>query len=133
MNVSMQDSRFSWTHQYHGTFLTSCIAFNLGWKIASVVKGLSDRSILKTYESERREVAQQLIAFDHKFSRLFSGRPAKDVLDTEGISMEEFKSAFEKGNEFASGIGQSAIQPHSPVPFSRYCQLTDGYLTLLSC
>ncbi|KAL5585820.1 hypothetical protein FOVSG1_013512 [Fusarium oxysporum f. sp. vasinfectum] len=86
MNVSMQDS------------------FNLGWKVATVVKGLASRSILKTYESERKGIAQALIDFDHKFSRLFSGRPAKDIMDEEGISMEEFKEAFEKGNMFASGI-----------------------------
>ncbi|KAJ9608456.1 hypothetical protein H2200_007444 [Cladophialophora chaetospira] len=86
MNVSMQD------------------AFNLGWKVASVVKGTSTRSILKTYQSERRKIAQDLIDFDHRFSRLFSGRPAKDVLDEEGISMDEFKSAFQKGNLFASGV-----------------------------
>ena len=86
MNVSMQD------------------AFNLGWKVASVVKGHSHRNILKTYQSERRRIAQDLIDFDHRFSRLFSGRPAKDVMDEEGISMEAFKEAFEKGNMFASGI-----------------------------
>jgi len=86
MNVSMQDT------------------YNLGWKIANVVKGISDRSILKTYQSERRRIAQDLIAFDHRFSRLFSGRPAKDVMDEEGISMEMFKDAFVKGNMFASGI-----------------------------
>ncbi|KAJ9161530.1 FAD binding domain protein [Coniochaeta hoffmannii] len=85
MNVSMQDT------------------YNLCWKIASVLKGTSDRSILKTYQSERRRIAQDLIAFDHKFSRLFSGRPAKDMMDEAGISMAEFKEAFEKGNLFASG------------------------------
>ncbi|PBP28802.1 Phenol 2-monooxygenase, partial [Diplocarpon rosae] len=86
MNVSMQDT------------------FNLGWKIAAVVNGTASRSILKTYQSERRRIAQDLIAFDHKFSRLFSGRPAKDVMDEAGISMEEFKDAFVKGNLFASGV-----------------------------
>ncbi|KAF4988771.1 hypothetical protein FGRMN_9565 [Fusarium graminum] len=95
MNVSMQDS------------------FNLGWKIAHVVKGLASRSILKTYESERKGIAQALIDFDHKFSRLFSGRPANHIIDEGGISMEEFKEAFEKGNLFASGIavdyGKSSI------------------------
>jgi len=29
-------------------------------------------------------------------------------MDAEGISMEEFKDAFSKGNMFASGIGRSA-------------------------
>ncbi|KPM44127.1 Phenol 2-monooxygenase [Neonectria ditissima] len=86
MNVSMQDS------------------YNLGWKIANVVKGVADRSILKTYETERKGIAHALINFDRKFSRLFSGRPARDIMDEEGISMEEFKNAFQKGNLFASGI-----------------------------
>lgn len=71
-----------------------------------MVKGHSNRSILKTYQSERRKIAQDLIDFDRRFSRLFSGRPAKDVMDAEGISMDEFKNAFEKGNMFASGIGK---------------------------
>lgn len=71
-----------------------------------MINGLSEPSILQTYESERKQIAQDLIAFDHRFSRLFSGRPAKDIMDEEGVSMEEFKKAFEKGNEFASGIGE---------------------------
>jgi phenol 2-monooxygenase len=86
MNVSMQDT------------------YNLCWKISAVLNGTADRRILKTYQSERRRIAQDLIAFDHKFSRLFSGRPAKDMMDEAGISMEEFKDAFEKGNLFASGV-----------------------------
>ena len=86
MNVSMQDT------------------YNLGWKIALVVKGLAKRSILKTYQSERRRIAQDLIAFDHRFSRLFSGRPAKDAADEAGISMADFKDAFMKGSMFASGL-----------------------------
>ena len=77
--------------------------FNLTWKIAAAIKHVSPRSILSTYQAERRRVAIDLINFDHKFSRLFSGRPAKDAADEAGISLEEFKLAFEKGNEFASG------------------------------
>ena len=86
MNVSMQDS------------------YNLGWKIALVINGIAKRSILETYQSERRRVAQDLIAFDHRFSRLFSGRPAKDAADEAGISMAEFKDAFKKGQMFTSGL-----------------------------
>lgn len=71
-----------------------------------MINGLSKPSILQTYESERKQIAQELITFDHRFSRLFSGRPAKDIMDEEGVSMEEFKRVFEKGNEFASGIGE---------------------------
>lgn len=94
MNVSMQDT------------------YNLGWKLGAVINGTADRAILKTYQSERRRIAKDLIDFDHRFSRLFSGRPAKDVMDEEGISMVDFKEAFEKGNMFASGIGKSSPIEH---------------------
>jgi phenol 2-monooxygenase len=46
-----------------------------------------------------------LIASDDHFSGLFSGRPARDIMDEEGISMDTFKGAFERGHLFASGIG----------------------------
>lgn len=62
MNISMQD------------------CYNLGWKLGLVVKGIAQPSILDTYQSERRRVAQDLIAFDQRFAKLFSGRPAKDVM-----------------------------------------------------
>jgi 2-polyprenyl-6-methoxyphenol hydroxylase-like FAD-dependent oxidoreductase len=88
MNVSMQDT------------------YNLGWKLGAVINGTADRAILKTYASERRQVALDLIDFDHRFSRLFSGRPAKDLMDEEGISMAEFKDVFVRGNVFTSGLGQ---------------------------
>lgn len=80
------------------------IAYNLGWKIASVVSGISERSLLSTYEEERLQVAKDLIEFDHKFARLFSGRPAKDESDKDGVNMEEFRAAYAKGNIFTSGV-----------------------------
>jgi phenol 2-monooxygenase (NADPH) len=86
MNVSMQDS------------------YNLTWKIGLVTKNLAKRAILPTYQSERRRIAHDLIAFDHKFSRLFSGRPAIDEADAAGISMTEFKEVFKRGHFFASGL-----------------------------
>lgn len=79
-------------------------AYNLTWKIGLVVKNLAKRSILPTYQSERRRIANDLIAFDHKFSRLFSGRPAVDEADSAGISVTEFKEVFKKGHFFASGL-----------------------------
>lgn len=111
MNVSMQDCKLLSFLQHSDVRLTCIIAYNLGWKLAHVVKGYSENSILKTYQSERRRIAQELIAFDHRFSRLFSGRPSKDVMDEEGVNMEEFKEAFVKGNEFASGIGEFLASP----------------------
>lgn len=59
---------------------------------------------METYTSERRQIAQELINFDHRFSRLFSGRPREDLLNKEGIDLKTFKDVFDKGNLFASGV-----------------------------
>lgn len=86
MNVSIQDT------------------YNLGWKIAAVINGIAKRSILKTYQLERRRVAQDLITFDQKFARLCSGRPAKDAADEAGISVDEVKQVFQKAAMLTSGL-----------------------------
>jgi len=86
MNVSMQDT------------------YNLGWKLGLVCKKVARRSILPTYELERKKIAEDLIAFDHQFSRLFTGRPAKDILDETGVSTEQFAKAFEMSHM----VGNSA-------------------------
>jgi phenol 2-monooxygenase len=87
MNVSIQDT------------------FNLGWKLGLVVKGLAKPCILRTYEPERRPVAEGLIDFDTRWSGLFSGRPIKDALNEAGVSMEEFGELFRTGLIWASNIG----------------------------
>ena len=54
MNVSMRD------------------AFNLGWKLAAVLRGQARDALLRTYSDERRGVAQELIEFDRDFAAMFS-------------------------------------------------------------
>ncbi|KAJ6562415.1 FAD binding domain-containing protein [Mycena capillaripes] len=85
MNVSMMDS------------------YNLGWKLAACAKGVASPSILDTYGGERVEVARQLIDFDRKFSRFFSGKPA--VAESEGVSMEEFRALWVRMGKWTSGTG----------------------------
>ena len=58
MNVSMQDT------------------YNLCWKLGAVLNGQMPRAVVATYEAERRPIAHQLIEFDHKASRVFSGKPS---------------------------------------------------------
>ncbi|KAJ6469125.1 FAD binding domain-containing protein [Mycena vitilis] len=85
MNVSMGDS------------------YNLGWKLAACAKGTSSPSILDTYGGERVEVARELIEFDRKFSRFFSGKPA--VADSEGVSLAEFRALWVRMGKWTSGTG----------------------------
>ncbi|WYZ34231.1 hypothetical protein EsH8_I_000507 [Colletotrichum jinshuiense] len=87
MNVSMQDS------------------YNLGWKIGLVCKNVLPRHVLSTYELERKKIAKDLIAFDGKFSKLFTGRPAKDIQNETGVSDDEFQKAFHTSRMFTTGVG----------------------------
>ncbi|KAG1850916.1 FAD binding domain-containing protein [Suillus subluteus] len=79
-------------------------AHNLAWKIALVVRGWADSSLLSTYESERRKYALDLIAFDKMFSTLFSGKPLTEE-NSDGVAPEHFMKTFQKFGGFTSGIG----------------------------
>lgn len=84
--------------------------WNLCWKLGMVLTKRANRNLLSTYQVERQPFAQALIDFDHKFSRLFSGRPAKDVADEMGVNMEEFKKAFVTSGKFASGTAIDYVE-----------------------
>ncbi|KAF8715652.1 hypothetical protein AX14_012519 [Amanita brunnescens Koide BX004] len=77
---------------------------NLAWKLAYVIRGWADISLLKTYEFERRKYAQALIAFDKEFSHLFSGKP-QTADNPNGVQHEVFQRVLKTAGEFASGIG----------------------------
>jgi 2-polyprenyl-6-methoxyphenol hydroxylase-like FAD-dependent oxidoreductase len=86
MNVSMQDG------------------FNLGWKLASVLRGQCSPKILKTYSDERQAIAEELIDFDRKWAKMFSA-PPKDPLNasSEGVDPAEFQKYFVKQARFTAG------------------------------
>jgi len=86
MNVSMQDT------------------FNLGWKLAAVLRGRSWPSLLHTYSAERKAIAEQLIDFDREFSRMFSA-PSKESgsAEGEGVDPAKFQSYFVAQGRFTAG------------------------------
>jgi 2-polyprenyl-6-methoxyphenol hydroxylase-like FAD-dependent oxidoreductase len=69
MNVSMQD------------------AFNLGWKLAGVLKGRYPASLLHSYSAERHAIAKQLIDFDREWAKMLSA-PLRKAGDPPGVGME---------------------------------------------
>lgn len=85
-------------------------AYNLSWKLAYQINGLTPESLdpkapsplVDTYQIERHENALKLIDFDREFSSIFSGQ-----VDTEGsvMSHAEFVQMFNTGNGFTSGCG----------------------------
>jgi phenol 2-monooxygenase/3-hydroxybenzoate 4-monooxygenase len=86
MNFSMQDS------------------FNLGWKLAGVLRGLYAPALLGTYSRERQVVAQELIDFDREWAAMFSDK-AKQGGNGEGVDPKAFQTYFERHLRFTAGMG----------------------------
>jgi phenol 2-monooxygenase len=86
MNVSMRD------------------AFNLGWKLAAVLRGQSAPGLLHTYSAERHAVARELIDFDREFAAMFSARPTTTGDATaEGVDPAAFQQYFVRKGRFTAG------------------------------
>jgi len=85
MNCSMQD------------------AFNLGWKLAAVLRGQCPPSLLHTYNAERQSVGKQLIDFDSEWAKMISEKPADG--QGGGLDPREFQTYFERHLRFTAGMG----------------------------
>jgi 2-polyprenyl-6-methoxyphenol hydroxylase-like FAD-dependent oxidoreductase len=79
-------------------------AFNLGWKLAAVLRGQCTPEILHTYSDERRSLAQELIDFDREFAQMFSAQP-KDPTNPSagGVDPADFQRYFVKQGRFTAG------------------------------
>ncbi|WP_299727359.1 FAD-dependent monooxygenase [uncultured Tateyamaria sp.] len=78
MNVSMAD------------------AFNLGWKLQSVIEGRAGPALLHSYSAERRAIAQELIDFDKAFAAMFASGAGRDGAD--------FQRYFQKHGRYTAGV-----------------------------
>jgi phenol 2-monooxygenase len=80
MNVSMADT------------------FNLGWKLAAVLRGQAAPALLHTYSEERRAKAKELIDFDRDMARLFSAKPKN------ADQAAQFQRYFKKHGRYTAGV-----------------------------
>ncbi|MGK0715808.1 FAD-dependent monooxygenase [Leucobacter sp. W1153] len=87
MNVSMMDT------------------FNLGWKLAAVLRGRSEPSLLHSYSAERQSVAQDLIDFDREWSA-FIAQPTVDPEHPElgGVTASEMRDQFARQGRYTAGM-----------------------------
>ncbi len=109
MNVSMADT------------------WNLGWKLAFVLRGMAKPELLRTYSEERQAVAQELIDFDREFSRLFSARAAKPGdAQTESFDPEEFQKYFTAQGRFTAGIA-TRYAPSMITADANFQHLAEGF------
>jgi len=102
MNVSMAD------------------AFNLGWKLAAVLRGQSPADLLETYSSERQAKAQELIDFDRDMARLFSEKPKTKE------EAAQFQAYFKKHGRYTAGV-ETCYDPSLITAASSSHSLALGY------
>jgi phenol 2-monooxygenase (NADPH) len=109
MNVSMADT------------------WNLGWKLASVLRGTARPELLHTYSDERQKIAAQLIDFDREFSTMFSAHPT-DSGDAAGggVDPEEFQQYFITQGRFTAGVA-TRYAPSMITAEAMFQHLAEGF------
>lgn len=93
MNVSMQD------------------AFNLGWKLATVLRGQCAPSLLHSYSAERQAIAKELIDYDREWAKMISA-PLKSADDPDGTGVDpaEVQNYFVKHGRYTAGTATRYTQ-----------------------
>ncbi|NOJ40952.1 FAD-binding monooxygenase [Bradyrhizobium australiense] len=81
MNVSMQD------------------AFNLGWKLASVLRRRSAPHLLHSYSAERQAVAKELIDFDREWAAILASAKG----DNKGADAAKTQDYFVRHGRYTAG------------------------------
>ncbi|MEM8935608.1 MAG: FAD-binding monooxygenase [Pseudomonadota bacterium] len=78
-------------------------AFNLGWKLVSVLRGQCPETLLHSYSAERQKVAQALIDFDHEWSRII-GAPPEDAEEGAVEETPKFQRYFIEHGRYTAGL-----------------------------
>lgn len=98
MNVSLQDG------------------YNIGWKLAYVLKEQAPKDLLKTYILEREMTARTLIDFDREFTRLFSMKSCQDA----AVAAKTFREYFIKSGRYTAGL--TSQYPDSTITTAKRSQ-----------
>ncbi|MFZ2101800.1 MAG: FAD-binding monooxygenase [Oricola sp.] len=106
MNVSMQDT------------------FNLGWKLAHVLRGMSGPELLHTYSAERKALAQNLIDFDKEWATMLS-KPLKSPENPDGVDPAEVQDYFVRHGRYTAGTA-TVYKPSVLTGESTHQHLADG-------
>tara|TARA_B100000902_G_scaffold245639_1_gene232556 strand:+ start:39 stop:1970 length:1932 start_codon:yes stop_codon:yes gene_type:complete len=101
-------------------------AFNLGWKLSSVLLKRANHSILNTYNMERRAVAKNLIKLDKDFAKLVTGNEGKNNYSKKNSS-RDIKHYFEKQTGFIAGTSIQYPSSFLTKRNSKYQNLAKGF------
>ncbi|ANW01288.1 FAD-binding monooxygenase [Bradyrhizobium icense] len=105
MNVSMQD------------------AFNLGWKLASVLRRRSSPHLLHSYSAERQAVAKELIDFDREWAAILASAKG----DNKGADAAQMQDYFVRHGRYTAGTA-THYRPSVITAESDHQQLAKGFV-----
>jgi phenol 2-monooxygenase len=107
MNVSIQD------------------AFNLGWKLAGVLRRRHAPEILHSYSDERQSVAKQLIDFDREWTTLLAA-PRRSSENPTGVDPSEVQRFFVQHGRYTAGTA-TRYTSSDLTSQGRYQHLAPGF------
>jgi 2-polyprenyl-6-methoxyphenol hydroxylase-like FAD-dependent oxidoreductase len=108
MNVSMQDG------------------FNLGWKLASVLRKRCAPGLLHTYSAERQAIAKELIDFDREWAALLSASSKSTTNgEAKGFDPAETQRYFVRHGRYTAGTA-TRYRPSVITGESTYQHLAKG-------
>ncbi|WP_407180629.1 FAD-binding monooxygenase [Bradyrhizobium sp. STM 3562] len=105
MNVSMQDT------------------FNLGWKLASVLRKQCAPRLLHTYSAERQAVAKELIDFDREWAAILASANRQG----ETVDPAETQSYFVRHGRYTAGTA-THYRPSIITADPTYQHLAEGFV-----
>ena len=105
MNVSMQDS------------------FNLGWKLASVLRKRCTPRLLHTYSAERQAIAKELIDFDREWAQMLSAS-AKSATELNPFEVQTY---FVRQGRYTAGTA-TYYRPSMITGEAAYQDLAKGFV-----
>ena len=105
MNVSMQDT------------------FNLGWKLASVLRKRCAPQLLHTYSAERQAIASELIAFDREWAAIL----ASAARGAGGFDPAKTQSYFIRSGRYTAGTA-THYAPSIITGEARHQHLAAGFV-----
>jgi phenol 2-monooxygenase len=105
MNVSMQD------------------AFNLGWKLAAVLRKRSAPHLLHSYSAERQAVAKELIDFDREWAAILASAKG----DNKGADAAQTQSYFVRHGRYTAGTA-TRYRPSILTAEPSHQHLAEGFV-----
>lgn len=105
-------------------------SWNLGWKLNLEVRGLAKPILLKTYEEERRKIAQDLINFDFEHANSIAAGDSEALAENfrintrfiSGVGVEYSNNIL---NHASDDVPTGALKPGSILPPAKVIRYVD--------